>query len=342
MIDVVVVVAVAAHRRVDSGADVVLVVIAGAGQRGRRATGRCRSRRIARLQIHVVVVVVVVAVSSGGGGRLDARIGGHGHRLTAASGVVVVVVVYRRAEAVQADVDAEADRAEYVGDAVWTGPRRGSVRRQRRRRSAQQRRRPVDTPDAAAAAAAAAAADGRGSWAGRLRGRRIAVHLVIRRVRRVQRIIKSRRGGGGRRRCRRIGRRAAVDPTAGDPVASGDAVLGVVVLHQSGAVQVRQRTDLVAQDPRNGTNRRNVVFVADAVGQQPVADLPCEDARVFALQLFNVTHHLRFPSKMVLLSMSQSLKNVLSFEQKNIPFCARVESYKTLVSWWLFTAMTRY
>ena len=51
-------------------------------------------------------------------------------------------------------------------------------------------------------------------------------------------------------------------------------------------------TDLIPQDSGDGRDGRDVVLVADAVGQEPVADLPGEDARIFALQLFNVTDHL--------------------------------------------------
>jgi hypothetical protein len=49
--------------------------------------------------------------------------------------------------------------------------------------------------------------------------------------------------------------------------------------------------DFVAQDAADGTDRGHVELVADAVGQQPVADLPREDAGVLGLELANVAHH---------------------------------------------------
>ena len=66
----------------------------------------------------------------------------------------------------------------------------------------------------------------------------------------------------------------------------------VFVVVNDAARQMSQRSDLIAQDPRDGTYRRHVVLVAHAVGQQTVADLPREDARVFALELFDVADHL--------------------------------------------------
>lgn len=56
--------------------------------------------------------------------------------------------------------------------------------------------------------------------------------------------------------------------------------------------RVYERADLVAEDARDRTDGWNVVLVTDAVGQQPVADLPREDPGVLVLELLDVGHHL--------------------------------------------------
>jgi len=55
----------------------------------------------------------------------------------------------------------------------------------------------------------------------------------------------------------------------------------------------RSGADLVTQYPRDAGHRRYVVLVADAVGQQPIPNLPREDARVLELQLLDVLHDFR-------------------------------------------------
>ena len=52
----------------------------------------------------------------------------------------------------------------------------------------------------------------------------------------------------------------------------------------------RQPADLVPQDPAYRRDGRHVVLVAHAVREQPVADLPREDARVLVLEALDVVH----------------------------------------------------
>ena len=68
-------------------------------------------------------------------------------------------------------------------------------------------------------------------------------------------------------------------------------------------------SDFVTEDSGDGRDGRDVVFVADAIRQEAVADLPREDARVFALQLFYVTHHLAIP--LIRLRIEKSFENRL-------------------------------
>lgn len=56
--------------------------------------------------------------------------------------------------------------------------------------------------------------------------------------------------------------------------------------------RLRQTANLIAQDAADGAYRRHVVFIADAVGQQPVANLPGKDARVTLLVVPNVLDHV--------------------------------------------------
>lgn len=58
-------------------------------------------------------------------------------------------------------------------------------------------------------------------------------------------------------------------------------------------VHGRGGADLVPQYSRDAGDRRHVVLVADAVGQQPVPDLPGEDTRVLQLQVLDVLHDFR-------------------------------------------------
>lgn len=55
---------------------------------------------------------------------------------------------------------------------------------------------------------------------------------------------------------------------------------------------LRQAADLVAQDAADGAHRGHIVLVTDAVGQQPVADLPGKDARVSLLVVPDVLDHV--------------------------------------------------
>ena len=75
-------------------------------------------------------------------------------------------------------------------------------------------------------------------------------------------------------------------------------VMVVVVVMVMGRV-VRMLLDdggggahLVAQNPRDARDGRHVVLVADAVGEQPVADLPGEDAGILELELLDVLDDL--------------------------------------------------
>jgi hypothetical protein len=75
-------------------------------------------------------------------------------------------------------------------------------------------------------------------------------------------------------------------------------LLGIGVAGVDGVVErvrvgrrVHQRADLVPQDPADGADRGNVVLVADAVREEPVADLPGEDSGVLLLQVLDVGHH---------------------------------------------------
>lgn len=78
------------------------------------------------------------------------------------------------------------------------------------------------------------------------------------------------------RRCVRVGREA-------------DRVVDVLV----DVLRVRQQAaDLAAQDAADAADGGHVELVAHAVRQQPLADLPREDARVFLLQLADVGDHL--------------------------------------------------
>lgn len=88
------------------------------------------------------------------------------------------------------------------------------------------------------------------------------------------------RGGGAadlaRRRRVRVGREA-------------DRVVEVLV----DVLRVRQQAaDLAAQDAADAADGGHVELVADAVREQPLADLPREDARVLLLQLADVSDHL--------------------------------------------------
>ena len=55
---------------------------------------------------------------------------------------------------------------------------------------------------------------------------------------------------------------------------------------------LRQATNLIAQNTADGAHRGHVVLVADAVGQQPVADLPGEDAGVALLVVPDMLDHV--------------------------------------------------
>lgn len=59
-----------------------------------------------------------------------------------------------------------------------------------------------------------------------------------------------------------------------------------------GCAGLRKAADLVPQDAANGADRRHVVLVADAVGQQAVPDLPGEDPRVALLVVSDVLDHV--------------------------------------------------
>lgn len=52
------------------------------------------------------------------------------------------------------------------------------------------------------------------------------------------------------------------------------------------------RAHLVPQNPRDAWNWRDVVLVANAVGQESVADFPGEDPRVLEFELFDVLDDL--------------------------------------------------
>lgn len=113
----------------------------------------------------------------------------------------------------------------------------------------------VRTGPAVVAPGARGAHDGAGQL-GRREGRRVA------RRRREQRRVE----GGRGRRVRRRGRRG---------------------------LRGARRGDFVAQDATDGADGGHVEFVADAVRQQPVADLPRENSRVLGLQLADVADHSR-------------------------------------------------
>lgn len=52
-----------------------------------------------------------------------------------------------------------------------------------------------------------------------------------------------------------------------------------------------QGSDLVAQDAANRAHRRHIVLVADPFGQQLIADLPGEYARIAVLVVTNLSDH---------------------------------------------------
>ena len=84
------------------------------------------------------------------------------------------------------------------------------------------------------------------------------------------------RRSGGRHRARRTRVRV-------ERVVEGRSVVGLRREVVARSAEVLQRADLVAQNPTDGADRRNVELVAHAVREQLVADLPREDARVFVL-----------------------------------------------------------
>ena len=49
--------------------------------------------------------------------------------------------------------------------------------------------------------------------------------------------------------------------------------------------------DFVSQYPRDAAHRWHVVFIAYAIRQQTIPDLPREDTRILQLQLFDILHH---------------------------------------------------
>lgn len=56
-------------------------------------------------------------------------------------------------------------------------------------------------------------------------------------------------------------------------------------------VLLRQTPDFIPEDPADGADGRHVVLVAHPVRQQPVPDLPGEDARVALLVVPDALHH---------------------------------------------------
>lgn len=58
-------------------------------------------------------------------------------------------------------------------------------------------------------------------------------------------------------------------------------------------IALRQIVQLVAQDARYRADARHIVLVANALGQQPIANLPRKDARILLLQLAYVADDLR-------------------------------------------------
>lgn len=114
-------------------------------------------------------------------------------------------------------------------------------------------------------------------------------------------------GGGGRRPevgggAEDVGDGVGAGPAVGGRGAAGlarrrrvrvgresDRVVDVLV----DVLRVRQQAaDLAAQDAADAADGGHVELVADAVRQQPVADLPREDTRVLLLQLADVSDHL--------------------------------------------------
>ena len=47
-----------------------------------------------------------------------------------------------------------------------------------------------------------------------------------------------------------------------------------------------------ADDPVYGADRRNTVLVTDVLLEEPVADFPGENARIFLFVFFDLCHHL--------------------------------------------------
>ena len=58
------------------------------------------------------------------------------------------------------------------------------------------------------------------------------------------------------------------------------------------AGQVIQSPNLVPQDPTYGRHRRDVVLVADPLGQEPIPDLPGKYSRILLLQIADESDNL--------------------------------------------------
>lgn len=56
--------------------------------------------------------------------------------------------------------------------------------------------------------------------------------------------------------------------------------------------QTGSRTDFVAENPTDRADRRNIVLIAYAVGQQLVSDFPCENSRIAVLVYLDVLDHV--------------------------------------------------
>lgn len=100
----------------------------------------------------------------------------------------------------------------------------------------------------------------------------------------------------GRRRCV-IRRRRIRDRTKGGSSRGRGRVqmmMMVMMRRMMGMMMNRgRRADLVPQYPRDAAHRWHVVFIAHAIRQQTIPDLPSEDTRILQFQLFDILDHLR-------------------------------------------------
>lgn len=83
---------------------------------------------------------------------------------------------------------------------------------------------------------------------------------------------------------------------AGPGPGVGGVRVSVSVLERSRSrfvalIRVWKSPDFIPEDPADGADRRHVVLVTHPVRQQPVPDLPGEDARVALLVIPDALHH---------------------------------------------------